>query len=172
MLETRRLLLRELTLADTDSLLQILSDPVAMQWYPQTYSRQETEAWIQRARDSYAQYGHGFWATMLKDGDQFAGICGVLHSVVENIEEKALGWLILRRFWNHGFATEASQACLDYGSRVLNRQRIISMIRPENVPSQHVARKLGMNLEREVFWKGYGHGVWVKQEVGADEKSG
>jgi RimJ/RimL family protein N-acetyltransferase len=171
-LDTRRLLLRELTLADTDSLLEILSDPVGMQWYPQTYNRQETESWIQRARESYAQYGHGFWATVLKGSGQFAGICGVLHSVVEDVEEKALGWLILRRFWNQGFATEASQACLDYGFRVLGRERIISMIRPENMPSQHVARKLGMSLEREVPWKGYVHGVWAKERAKAEGKSG
>ena len=96
----------------------------------------------------------------------------MLHSVVENMEEKALGWLVLRRFWNQGFATEASQACLGYGFHVLDRDHVISMIRPENVPSQHVARKLGMNLDHEVPWKGYVHGVWVKQRTKAEGKSG
>ncbi|HEY3296660.1 MAG TPA: GNAT family N-acetyltransferase [bacterium] len=164
LLETHRLTLRELTFDDTDSLLSILSDPVAMRWYPQTYSREETRGWIERTRASYEKHGHGFWACILKESGGFAGICGILQQTVEDAEEKEVGYLFVRRLWNQGLATEAARACFEYGFNILHFPRIISMIRPENLPSQRVAQKNGLVLEREVFWKGFVHGVWARME--------
>jgi [ribosomal protein S5]-alanine N-acetyltransferase len=164
-LSTPRLNFRLLTLADTDSLLAILSDPIAMQWYPQVYHREETEGWIQRTLASYEKFGHGFWAACLKESGEFAGICGVLHQEVDGVAEKEVGYLFLRRLWNQGLATEAAGACYEYGFRALKRERMISLIRPENKPSQRVAQKNGLTLGREVFWKNYTHGVWVKNKI-------
>jgi ribosomal-protein-alanine N-acetyltransferase len=166
--ESSRLYLRELTFEDTNALYGLLSDPLAMEWYPHTYTFAETRDWIERAHESYARFGHGFWAAAGKERGELIGICGVLNSEVRGTEEKALAWLILRRFWNQGYATEAGRALLDYGRRVLGRERIISLIRPGNVASIRVAIKLGMELEREVFWKGYVHGVWVRLAITDD----
>jgi [ribosomal protein S5]-alanine N-acetyltransferase len=159
-LETPRLTLRKLTLDDTDSLLEILSDPVAMEWYPQTYSREETQGWITRTMASYEKYGHGFWAAILKDTGEFTGICGILHQEVEGVSEKEVGYLFLRRLWNRGLATEAAHACYGCALHTLGLPRIISLIHPENLASQRVARKNGLTLERMVEFKGVMDGMW------------
>ena len=52
-LETDRLILREMSLADADFVAAMLADPEVMRFYPRCYSRQETEAWIQRQLDRY-----------------------------------------------------------------------------------------------------------------------
>ena len=49
-LETERLRLREFKREDTDALLAILGDPVAMQFYPAPFDRAEVERWIARNR--------------------------------------------------------------------------------------------------------------------------
>ena len=85
------------------------------------------------------------------------GQVGLLMCTVEGIGEAALGYLIHRAFWRRGIATEAAAACLEYGFHTLGKTRIISLIRPENLPSQGVARKVGMKLERPTAYAGFEH---------------
>ena len=60
------------------------------------------------------------------------------------MSEKEVAYLIHRPFWRRGYATEAGRAARDYAFEVLGRQRVIALIRPENLPSIGVARKLGL----------------------------
>jgi RimJ/RimL family protein N-acetyltransferase len=53
-LETKRLILREIVLYDIDDLFEVLSDPEAMQFYPQPFDRQMTQTWIERNMQRYA----------------------------------------------------------------------------------------------------------------------
>ena len=61
-LTTDRLRLRRLNLADTDDLLEVLGDPVAMAYYPGSQDRDGVAAWIRWAMDSYEANGFGLWA--------------------------------------------------------------------------------------------------------------
>ena len=150
-LETNRLLLRQLALDDVDHLMGIFSDPEAMQYYPATKNREETLAWIQWNLDSYTQHGFGLWAAMLKDTDAFAGQCGlVMQRDVAGRDEVEIGYSFLRRYWNRGLATEAACACRDYGFGPLKLRRLVSLIDPENVASIRVAEKVGLCWEREI----------------------
>jgi ribosomal-protein-alanine N-acetyltransferase len=56
----------------------------------------------------------------------------------------------------------------EYAFRVLGKPRVISLIRPENTPSQGVARKLGMSPEREVEFKGLKHIVFAVSRAEAN----
>jgi [ribosomal protein S5]-alanine N-acetyltransferase len=116
---------------------------------------------IARAVASYAERGHGLWAMTLKGAEQVIGDCGLIAQEVEGVEETEIGYHIRRDFWGQGLATEAARACRDYGFERLGRSRLISMIRPENFPSRRVAEKNGMRIEREVFWRGFRHYVYV-----------
>ena len=57
-LETPRLILRELSLDDLDFMAALLSHPEVMRFYPKCYPREEAEAWIRRQMDRYAQQSH------------------------------------------------------------------------------------------------------------------
>ena len=61
-IETSRLILREFTPYDADSLELILSDPEAMRFYPSAFDRSGVERWIARNMQRYAKNGHGLWA--------------------------------------------------------------------------------------------------------------
>jgi hypothetical protein len=39
--------------------------------------------------------------------------------------------------------------------------RLISLIRPENLPSRRVAEKMGMSLRKQVMWRNLPHHVFV-----------
>jgi [ribosomal protein S5]-alanine N-acetyltransferase len=146
-LETSRLILREMTLDDLDFVAAMLADPEVMRYYPKCYSREEAETWVQRQMKRYARHGHGLWLVLEKSTGQPVGQVGLLIQQFHGVDEKEIACLIHRLFWRRGLATEAALACRDYAFDVLGRQRVIALIRPENVPSQGVARKLGMTPE-------------------------
>ena len=167
-LETPRLLLREMSLADLDFVAAMLADPEVMRYYPKCYSREEAETWIERQMKRYARHGHGLWLVLDKASGQPVGQVGLLIQNVQGVEEKEVAYLIHRPFWRQGFATEAARACRDYAFEVLGRQRVIALIRPENVPSQGVAVKLGMTPEPyRVQHSGFEHMVFsVTRDAG------
>ncbi|HEY9657554.1 MAG TPA: GNAT family N-acetyltransferase, partial [Allocoleopsis sp.] len=87
LLETKRLLLREMTLQDVDELLAVFSDPEAMQFYPKPFDRPMTQAWIERNIQRYAQDGFGLWAVILKESGKLIGDCGLVMQEVDGEAE-------------------------------------------------------------------------------------
>jgi RimJ/RimL family protein N-acetyltransferase len=57
-----------------------------------------------------------------------------------------LAWTLARRFWGNGYATEGARAALAYAFTVLDKDRVISLIHPDNQPSIRVAERLGEKL--------------------------
>ena len=71
-----------------------------------------------------------------------------------------LGWHVRPDRQGQGFAIEAGRACRDEAWRVLGVDRLISIIRPENVPSWSVARALGFLPWRGDVRAGMAHVLW------------
>jgi RimJ/RimL family protein N-acetyltransferase len=152
-LETKRLILREMTLQDVDDLLEVLSDPEAMQFYPQPFDHQITQTWIERNIQRYTQHGFGLWALILKENGKLIGDCGLVVQEVGGVEEIEVGYHIRRDLWGKGLATEAAQACRDYGFSQLGFDKLISLIDPANIASRRVAEKNGMRPIEEMEWR-------------------
>jgi RimJ/RimL family protein N-acetyltransferase len=146
-LETDRLLLREMSLDDLDFMAELLADPDVMRYYPKCYSRDEAVAWIERQVNRYAHDGCGRWLVIEKATGQPVGQVGLVVLNVRDVDEIEVGYIIHRPFWRRGFATEAAAACRDYALAVLGRDHLIALIGPDNVPSQGVTRKIGLQPE-------------------------
>ncbi len=160
-LQSARLWMREMSLADLDFVSEMLGDPEVTRFYPKCYSRDEAKAWIARQVQRYAQDGCGLWLVVEKGTQRPVGQIGLAVQSVDGSEELELGYLIHRPYWRQGLATEGALACRDYAFRVLNRARVISLIRPENIPSQGVADKLGMRPERRTVFRDLEHIVYA-----------
>jgi ribosomal-protein-alanine N-acetyltransferase len=143
-LETPRLVLREMTLADLDFVAAMLADPEVMRFYPKCYTREESEDWIRRNLERYARDGHGRWLVLDRVTGQPVGQVGLIRQEMDGLDEAEVGYMIHRPFWRRGLATEAALATRDHAFDVLGKAYVISLVRPENAPSQGVARKLGM----------------------------
>lgn len=150
-LRTPRLLLREMHQGDLDFIAEMLGDPEVMRFYPKTENREGAAASIQRQIDRYSAHGYGPWLVLRRETDEPLGRVGLLHQMVEGVGEVEVGYMIHRPYWRQGFALEAAAACRDYAFHTLGRDRVISLVRPENLPSQAVARKLGMRPEKEIM---------------------
>ena len=160
-LKTSRLQLREFVPENIDALTKIFSDPITMQYYPAPFSRQEVAEWIERNRRRYRKDGHSLWAMILKSSGELIGDCGLATQNVEGQSEIEIGYHVRRDLWKQGFATEAARACRDYGFSQLKAPRLISLIRPENIPSRRVAEKNGMTIWKEIIWANLPHLVYA-----------
>ena len=160
-LETERLQLREFIPQDADALATVLSDPETMRYYPAALDRAGVSAWIERNRRRYADAGHGLWAMVLKSNGEVIGDCGLTPQNVDGADEIELGYHVRRDLWGQGYAPEAARACRDYGFSRLGADRLISLIRPENLPSRRVAEKVGLTLWKQVMWRDFPHCVYM-----------
>lgn len=159
-LETPRLALREFEPGDADAIARVLSDPETMRYYPAPYDRAAVEQWIARNRQRYRDDGVSLWAVLLKKTGEVIGDCGIIRQQVEGEYLYEIGYHLRRDHWGQGLATEAAKACRDWGFANLKVDRLISLIRPENIPSQRVAERNGMTLWKEVEWRGLRHNVY------------
>ncbi len=156
-LETARLRLQEFQSGDIDALAAILSDAETMRFYPAALDYAGVAEWIERNRRRYEKDGFGLWALILKSSGELIGDCGLIRQDVNGTEEVEIGYHVRRDLWKNGLATEAAQACRDYGFTGLPVDRLISLIRPENLPSRRVAEKNGMTIRKKVSWRGFPH---------------
>jgi RimJ/RimL family protein N-acetyltransferase len=145
--ETDRMILRPWTDADLDPLAAIFAEP-AFWHYPfgRGFTRAETEAYLERQLHHWADDGFGMWAAELKEGRRLIGYIGLamptwLPQVMPAVE---VGWRLHPDHWGRGLATEGGRASLRYGFDVLDLDRIIAIVMPENVASRRVMAKLGM----------------------------
>jgi len=152
----------------------VLSDPETMRYYPAPYDRAGVEQWIERNRQRYQDDGVGLWAMELKtmqdsevpdsnvqnEVKKIVGDCGIILQEVEGERLYEIGYHLRRDLWGQGLATEAAIACRDWAFARLKADRLISLIRPENLPSRRVAERNGMTVWKEVNWRGLPHYVY------------
>ena len=108
-----------------------------MRFYPAPFDRAGVEEWIARNQRRYLNDGVGLWAMVEKSTGDLIGDCGITKQGVDGELLYEIGYHLRRDRWGQGFATEAAQACKAWGFANLSVDRIISLIRPENVPSRH-----------------------------------
>ena len=122
-LETRRLVLRHFVSEDSIALARVLSDPVAMKFYPAPHDRTGVEQWIERNLQRYSRDGIGLWAMDLKATGELIGDCGITRQQIENEFFYEIGYHLRRDHWGNGYATEAAIACRDWGFANLKTNR-------------------------------------------------
>jgi len=148
---TERLRVRPLKPEDVEPLLTILGDAETMRWYPEPFDRDGVAAWIDRVTESYRSNGFGLFAVEEQATSEFLGDCGPTVQLVDGEAHVELGWHVRRDRWGQGIATEAGAACRDWCFTNLDVDHLISLIRPENRQSWHVAEKLGMTIWKETM---------------------
>jgi [ribosomal protein S5]-alanine N-acetyltransferase len=169
-LEMSRLILREFRPEDVTALSLTLSDAETMRFYPAPFDRAGVENWIFRNLVRYKEHGHGLWAMILKSSGELIGDCGLTVQPVDDADEVEIGYHVRRDLWGQGLAPEAARACRDFGFARLPVERLVSLIRPENLQSCRVAEKNGMAVWKEVTLRNLPHLVYAIRREQALEK--
>lgn len=163
--QTKRLRLRELIEQDTDALFDVLGDPEAMRYFPKVYTRDEAGLWIARNQQRYRIFGYGEWAVVDRDSGVMFGGCGPCWHEINDELQLEVGYHFRRRYWGHGYATEAAQAVIDWCFANVAVDHIISLIRPENEPSRKVAERNGLVAKEKTVWRGYEHLIYKMEKA-------
>ncbi|MDN5768604.1 MAG: GNAT family N-acetyltransferase [Humibacillus sp.] len=110
------------------------------------------EGWVAWNRESYARHGFGLWVIETPAGE-FVGDCGLTMQQVQGEWLVEAGWHVRAALRRQGYAAEAAEAVRGT-AKGLGVAHLIAIIRPDNLASQAVARKIGLELEREVHQHG------------------
>jgi len=165
-IETARLALRHLRPQDLDAMYSYLGDPETMLYYPAPFSREFVRAGIEHNIERYKTYGYGLFGAVLKPTGELIGDCGLVWQELQDGPELEVGYHLHRAHWGHGYATEAARACMDWAYANAGVDHVISLIRPENLPSRRVAERNGMRVVWQEKWKDLLHDVWRRDRHG------
>jgi len=151
--QTQRLSFRLLTPEDFQSWLPLFTgDNVAKFLGLDTTLAEEQlcELWFERIFNRYENDLGGMNVLIDKTSNKLVGQCGLLVQTVEEQKLLEVGYSILPRFWNNGYATEAAQKCRDFAFENSLAQSLISIVHVDNIASAKVALNNGMSLERTI----------------------
>jgi RimJ/RimL family protein N-acetyltransferase len=174
MIQTQRLRLRPWHDEHRGPFAQMHADPDVMADQGGPVDQIKSNEKFDRYRAAYVKHGVSRWAVETVDGD-FLGYAGVVprlsseHPLRPHFE---IGWRFTRRAWGHGYATESARAALDDALRRAGLTEIVSYTSAENLRSQAVMARLGLQrepwrdftaeYERVGLWRGL---VWVARST-------
>jgi RimJ/RimL family protein N-acetyltransferase len=148
-LRTDRLWLRAWRAADREPFAALNADPVVMEHFPSTLTREESDALADRIEARFELHGWGLWAVEVVETGEFAGYVGLTPQTfdVHFTPAVEVGWRLAHQYWGRGYAPEAGRAALHYGFDVIDLDEIVSFTTVANLRSQRVMQKLGMTRD-------------------------
>jgi len=150
-LETPRLILREMTQGDYPALAAVLQDEQTMYAYNGAFNDAETQKWLDWTLTNYKEHGFGLWAVVLKSSGEMIGDCGITWQKLDDDRVPEIGYHLNRAYWHNGYATEAAMACKEYAFNKLGFKEIFSIVRSTNIPSKNVAIRNGMIIRKRTI---------------------
>ncbi len=175
-LETERLMLREMEPEDFQALFRVLGDPETMQHYPYTFDGQHVRDWIERNMNRYRKDGFGLWAVCLKQSGEMIGDCGLTLQDIDGKILPEIGYHIRRDCQRKGYAHEAAKAVRNWAFRNTDYPALYSYCKYTNVPSIRTAESIGMHFVCEYPDEANGtthvsavsREEWLKEITGTD----
>ena len=147
-IQTQRLILRSLTIADAPEVQRLASDrdiAATTLSIPHPYEDGMAEAWIETHPEAYEKGKAVFFAITLRDNGILCGAIGLGIDKENNNAE--LGYWVGKPYWGKGYCTEAAKAIVQYGFETLGLHRIHAAHFARNLASGRVMQKIGMHLE-------------------------
>ena len=152
-LETDRLVLRELNSSDAKDFYRLNLNPNVIKYTGNSAFKSVEEARIfLKNYPDYNLNGYGRWAVITKEKNEFIGWCGLKLGEIAN--ETDIGFRFFEEVWNQGYATESAKACLNYGFEKLKLKRIIGRAMKENMGSIRVLEKIGLEYKQDTEFDG------------------
>jgi RimJ/RimL family protein N-acetyltransferase len=144
-LETERLRLRAFRRSDLDAYCAMNADPEVLRYLgSEPWDRGRTLRHMYLTLGQWELGGTGWWALEHKETGTFVGRVGFTGPDCWPGFE--LAWALARPFWGRGYATESAREALAYAFDIQAKERVISLIHPENRASIRVAERIGERL--------------------------
>ncbi|OXS75499.1 GNAT family N-acetyltransferase [Lysinibacillus sp. KCTC 33748] len=147
-MNTKRLYLRKMQMADAHSLFNIWSDPEVTKFMNITnFAHEEQAKEMIELFDQLAEEHKAIRLTIIeKESNEIIGSCG-FNSFDEESATAEIGYDIAKAYWGKGYAPECISALMDYAFTTLNITKIEAKIEPGNSNSIKVVEKLNFTFE-------------------------
>jgi RimJ/RimL family protein N-acetyltransferase len=148
-LETERLILREITADDAEFTIRLLNSPSFLRYIGDRGVRSEDDAreFIEtRYRKSYHDNGYGLYIVESKDDRLPVGICGFVKR--ETLPRPDIGFAFLPEYERKGYGFESASAVMDLGRRTLGFDEVLAITTVDNDASGRLLAKLGFTFDR------------------------
>jgi RimJ/RimL family protein N-acetyltransferase len=154
-LTTERLIFRRPKLDDRSWWMEYMNNAEAIRFMPFTLgSDTDRTLFIQRSLDRITRDGSCLNVISERATQKPVGMVGLLTQDVDGIAELEIGYHLLPSAWGHGYAGEAAMACKAFAREHALAPSVISLIDPDNVKSQAVAKRNGMRHEKDTVHRG------------------
>lgn len=151
MLETERLLLRQLSTTDSPFILRLLNEPSFLRYIGDKKVRnlKDAERYILDGPiASYEQNGFGLYLVELKNSRTPIGMCGLLKR--KELSDVDIGFAFVPEFCGQGFAYEAATAVISHSQQTLKLKRILAITNLDNDASIKLLERLGFTFDRVI----------------------
>ena len=152
--ESNRLFYRKIQASDYNDWLPFFEDEATSRhWIAERELPQaECKKWYEKQLWRYANKKGGMNAVIEKSSNKLIGHCGLLIQTVDDITELEIAYSLLPQFWGNGYATEAAVTCKKFAFKNNLSTSLISIISLGNKPSQKVALKNGMQIDKTTVY--------------------
>lgn len=164
-LETARLILKTPELADFDHLLALRSDPEVMKYIGDgsTHTPAQVQQFLQNAIAYQKKHGIGFCSVFAKASGEFVGQAGLFHiGYCDEQPDIEIAYRLHKKFWGKGYATELVKALIRWGFDHLPIKKLIAASHPENIASQNVLKKAGLDFRGKRLWHNGSEVFWYE----------
>lgn len=145
-IETERLILRPVTLADAEEMFAYASDEENVRWtFTANKTLEETKNIIAVI---YLASPLGRWGIELKETGAFIGTLD-MHHLKEEVGRSEFGYTLDKRYWNKGYMTEAATAFVRVFFEKLGMNCIVARHDSDNPASGRVMQKIGMRYSHQ-----------------------
>lgn len=144
--QSERLGFRKWQATDIQVLDAINSDPEVMAYFPSTYSRAKSHAFLARMVTHHHNHGFCYFPVELLVEQQMIGFIGMATQTfpADFTPCVDIGWRLAKAYWGFGYATEGAKRCLLFGFGEIGLEHIYSMAVADNSRSTRVMEKIGM----------------------------
>jgi ribosomal-protein-alanine N-acetyltransferase len=160
-IESERLILRQVTLEDAPDFFACQSDPDVFR-----YAGRSEETSLESAQHMlnilfkrHQEQTMLSWAIVLKENLRFVGRFQIEEWSDEN-HRAAVGYLLCKQYWGKGYATEVLLAAIAYLFEQTTVNRIDTFAWSENIASTRVMEKAGMRFEGLARQKRFAKGAF------------
>lgn len=150
--ETERLVLREIVCDDAGFIFELLNTPSFLKYIGDRGVRSVDEArtFIEdRYRQSYRDHGYGLYIVEQKADGKPVGICGFVRR--DALPGPDIGFAFLPQFEGKGYGYESATAIMAYGRDILGFEQVLAIVTPDNHASRRLLEKLGFRFTEHII---------------------
>lgn len=142
-IDTPRLVIRQVTQDDFKELYAICSDPETMKFVGdgKPLTAEQTQRWIDVTLNNYQVKGFGMYGVIEKKNGVFIGYGGLVFST--DVNDNELIYALDKAYWGQGLATEIAYHIVESGFNSLQLKVIYASIDPDNKASENILSKIG-----------------------------